>query len=200
MSERLLIINSAEPDDFRFTDPLQQILSVCKISEELHHWTEFKGIEQIDEYEGVIISASPRGDNDNFDERLSAFRWLKTFKKPVFGICAGHQLTAVTFGSRLIKDVEAEEGKVKVRILKEDPIFLGMKEELDTEQHHNDSVSLPLDFDLLASSEKCTVQAVKHNSFPIYTVQWHAEQSNPEMVLNFVRIVLGEHWAVSSRP
>ncbi len=192
MSERLLIINSAEPDDFRFTDPLQQILSVCKISEELHHWTEFKDIEQIDEYDGVIISASPRGDNDNFDERLSAFHWLKNYKKPVFGICAGHQLTAVIFGSRLIKDVEAEEGKVKVRILKEDPIFLGMKEEIEAEQHHNDSVSMPADFDLLASSEKCTVQAIKHSSRPIYAVQWHAEQSNPEMVLNFVRIVLGE--------
>lgn len=189
MSDKLLIINSAKQDDLRFTEPILQILRVCKISPELHHWSEFNGLTRMVDYRGIIISASPRGDNDNFNERLAAFQWLKPYKRPVFGICAGHQLTGAVFGSRLIKDAEAEEGKLPVHILKNDPIFLGMKSEFEAEQHHKDSISLPENFELLASSEKCEVQAMKHASRPLYSVQWHAENSTPEMLLNFVRIM-----------
>jgi GMP synthase (glutamine-hydrolysing) len=187
----LLIINTAEKDVFEFVNPIKQILGVCRLEEELIHWTDLRGKKEIPDYAGLIISASPKGDNDNFEERLNAFQWLKDYKKPVFGICAGHQLTAAIYGARLLRNIESEEGKVMVQRTRNDPIFLGMSSEFETEQHHLDSVALPESFEVLASSRTCSIQAMKHISRPLYTVQWHAEISNPEMILNFVRIVEG---------
>jgi GMP synthase (glutamine-hydrolysing) len=186
--DKVLIINSSQVGDARFTGPLVRILEEYKISYKLQHWSEYADVLQINEYDAVFISASPKGNNANFHHRLKAFQWLKTFDRPVFGICAGHQLTGVTFGSRLIRDFEAEEGLTEIRILKQDPIFEGLDELIIGEQHHNDSISLPEDFDLLARTERCEVQAIRHKERPIYTFQWHVEISNPELIRRFVEI------------
>ncbi|MGC9343380.1 MAG: glutamine amidotransferase-related protein, partial [Bacteroidales bacterium] len=184
------IINSSQVGDTRFTEPLVRILEEYKISYKLQHWSEYSDVLELKPYDAVLISASPKGNNANFYHRLKAFQWLKTFDRPVFGICAGHQLTGVTFGSRLIRDFEGEEGLTEIKILKEDPIFEGSGESIIGEQHHNDSISLPEEFDLLASTEKCEVQAIRHKDRPIYTFQWHVEISNPELIRRFVKVFL----------
>lgn len=187
---RLLIINTAEKNNPDFTDPILKISRDFQVKEEIIHWSDYNDLEEMNSFDGIIISASPKGDNENFYDRLRAFRWLKSCEKPVLGICAGHQLIGVTFGAELISDQEAEEGQVKINILNDSPLFKGLPETFFAEQHHNDSVSLPFNFTLLASSEKCLVQAMKHKKLPIYSVQWHAEISNPELLGNFISIYI----------
>ena len=182
----VLIINTAEEDDYRFTDPILKAIKDQQVEANIKHWSELSGKLSIYPMDGVIISASPRGDNANFSKRLEVFRWLKTSEKPVFGICAGHQLIGATFGADLISNIEKEEGSVRVHILKDDPIFGGLKSGFLTHQDHEDSISLPPDFVLLANSENCRVQAMRHKTKPIYSVQWHAEISNPGLLRNFI--------------
>lgn len=186
--KRVLIINSSLEGDSRFTKPIIRILKEYEISFEVQHWSEYTDVLELKPHDAVFISASPKGNNANFYHRLKAFQWLKTFDRPVFGICAGHQLTGVTFGSRLIRDFDGEEGLTEIRILVQDPIFEGSGEIITGEQHHNDSISLPEDFYLLASTERCEVQAIRHKERPMYTFQWHVEISNPELIRRFVEI------------
>lgn len=184
----MLLINSSVYGDSRFTDPIVKILDDMRIEYSIRHWSDLTGKKQIEKYSGVIISASPRGNNANFNERLESFHWLKTFENPVFGICAGHQLTGVTFGASLISNSEAEEGEVDIVVKTGDPVFKGLSRTFKGVQHHNDSITLPQECVLMASSKKCKVQAVKHQSRPIYTFQWHVEISNPEIIRNFLKV------------
>ena len=188
--KKILIINTSGIGDLMFTEPIARQLEELKLSYEVKHWTGLLNVQELNHYDAVFISASPKGDNLNFYDRLKAFHWLKTFQDPVFGICAGHQLTGVSFGARLIRNFQAEEGLVEINIENRDIIFEGMDNKLIGEQHHSDSISLPENFDLLASSEKCDVQAIRHREKPIYTFQWHVEISNPELIRNFIEIFL----------
>ena len=58
---------------------------------------------------------------------------------------------------------------------------------------HNDEVTkLPEDFEILASSENCKVQAMKHKSKPLFGLQFHPEVEHTEfgetIFKNFVKI------------
>lgn len=191
----ILIINSAEPEERSFVDPVVQTIASRKIEldaelprPEVREWREFSGVTDIGPYAAVIISASPMGDNANFQDRIQSFQWLKTACVPVLGICAGHQFIGHVFGSRLIRDAEAEEGLNQVRIQSWDPIFTGLEDEITVMQQHRDSISLPNDFLLLGRSDRCRVQAIRHADRPIYGVQWHAEISTPGMIRNLLEI------------
>ena len=51
--------------------------------------------------------------------------------------------------------------------------------------HHNDSITLPEGFERLGYSKRCRVQVMKSESGCVYTVQFHAEISNPQLIRNF---------------
>jgi len=188
---KIFIINSAEPEERGFVDPIKEALTGMNLDIEVREWREIPDDFDKDIYDAIIISASPKGDNSNFENRIKSFQWLKTTQKPVLGICAGHQFIGYIFGSDLIQNREMEDGISSVQIETNDPIFKGYEHEFEVEQHHNDSITLPDGFELLASSAQCKVQAIRHKERPIYSVQWHAERSNPEIIRNFVAIAKG---------
>jgi GMP synthase (glutamine-hydrolysing) len=191
----ILIINSAEPEERTYVDPIAYAIGKMERDSEagehlpeVGEWRDFSGVTEIGYYSAVIISASPRGNNANFRERVKSFEWLRTAQMPVLGICAGHQFIGNIFGSRLIRDAEAEAGITPIRIQSWDPLFTGFSDEIQVLQQHDDAISLPDDFILLARSDKCRVQAMRHAERPIYSVQWHSEISTPGLIRNFVEM------------
>ncbi|HKK62585.1 MAG TPA: hypothetical protein VJ951_08490, partial [Bacteroidales bacterium] len=74
---KTLVINSAEPEVTDFTDPLITMCREMGFSYQLSQWRDLAGSQDIGSWHAVIISASPMGNNANFEERLHAFRWLK---------------------------------------------------------------------------------------------------------------------------
>lgn len=185
---KILIINSAEPNVRDFVDPIKEALNGMNVDIDIHEWREIFDDDAFEKYAAVIISASPRGNNANLEDRLKSFEWIKTTTKPVLGICAGHQIIGCIFGSTLIKNQEIEDGILPVHIQTDDLIFKGYTNQFDVDQSHVDSVTLPVDFELLASSPQCRVQAMRHKERLIYSVQWHAEKSTQEIIRNYIVI------------
>lgn len=117
---------------------------------------------------------------------------------PQMGFCGGFQILASFFGSTLrhmgpVRDGEADHnpsyhpglfkewGVYPVLVLVPDPIFEGLGEVIRVQEFHMDEVEdLGSDLELLASSDRCRVQAFRHRSRPIYGTQFHPEQSPPE--------------------
>ena len=138
---------------------------------------DYKDIpENKNNYRGVIISASPKGD-DITQEQLPFYQWIPEYSKPIIGSCHRNQLLGTLFGSRIIMGKEAEEGIFPVQVMKNDVIFEGLKTIFKVEQHHIKSITLPISFNLLASSGQCKNQIMKHNYKPIYGCQFHIEHS-----------------------
>lgn len=183
----ILIINSAEKGITEFVEPLAQITADTGVA---YHIIEYEKLPEteVNIYDGIIISGSPRGD-DIVQHHLTYFQWLKTTGVPVLGICAGHHITGALHGSQLIRDREKEVGHFEVYIDQKDPIFQGMPSVFTAHQNHHDSITLPPGFILLAHTEQCANSMMKHPEKPLYTSQFHPETLNGEMIENFLKII-----------
>ncbi len=184
MRWKTLIINSAEPDRYKFTSDIGRILDEIDVPYDIRQYSDIPDISKSN-YNKIIISASPRGD-DIVDAHQQYYGWIESTTRPVLGICAGHQIIGALFGSKLIRDEQSEAGLCYVKIDKQDPIFKGYDKQFSVIQNHNDSITLPEDFDLLGHSDRCEVQVMRHKSSPICTVQFHAERWNPALIQNFI--------------
>ena len=145
-----------------------------------------------EEIDGLVLSGgSPRiGFEDNLGK---SGEYLKKAKFPILGICAGHQFMGRYFGGTVTESKTPEFGKIELMILKKDVLFDGVPGNSVAWLSHNDEVSiLPPDFEILASSESCKNQAMKHKNKPIYGVQFHPEVEHTEygeqIFKNFVKI------------
>jgi GMP synthase (glutamine-hydrolysing) len=183
---RILIVNNAEPGITKFAIPIEKIIEKSgstSVSIEYADCLDFNFYA----FDGIILTGSPQGD-DIIEHHLPYFLWIKNFGKPVLGICAGHHITGFMYGSKILRSEEPESGDFLVELVKSDPLFNGMSNTFKVKQMHNDSITLPEDFELLATSKTCRNQLMKHRTKPLYTCQFHPEYYNHKLIRNFVAL------------
>jgi GMP synthase-like glutamine amidotransferase len=74
-----------------------------------------------------------------------------------------------------------ESGYYPLRLMRQDPLFAGVGERPFLFQaHYCEIKKVPSEFDLLASSENCAVQAIKHKRRLLYGVQFHPEANSEQ--------------------
>jgi GMP synthase (glutamine-hydrolysing) len=162
-----------------FVKPIANIVKKSGFGVEIKHFLEVKKIK----VEKVILCGVALKDN-YFLEKEKSFEWIKNFDKPILGICAGMQIIAKIFSSKIVKKREIEMGIVKV--IKEDALFKN-KKEFQAYMLHNYSVVPSKNFEILARSKKC-VQAIKHKFKPFYGILFHPEVRNEWVVERFLKL------------
>jgi len=141
----------------------------------------------------------------------SLFNIVKSGEIPVIGLCGGHQLIGLMYQTecgplRKLKPGESdpadwapgwfkEVGYLPVQVVKEDPIFTGLGQEpIFFESHYWEIKQVPSEFELLASTQECRIQTIKHKQYPIYGTQFHPEVNSADymdgrkLLANFFRI------------
>ena len=182
----ILIINSAEPGSTDFTRPLEKIVGDAGFCFKTIEYASIGDLD-LDDFKGIIISGSPQGD-DIVEQHKPYFHWLKWVETPVFGICAGHHITGSLFRAQLLRSQEPESGDHQIEFIGKDPILRKMPKTVVVKQMHNDSITLPKDFQLLATAATCKNQLMKHKSKPLYTSQFHPEFYNHDLIRNFLTL------------
>ena len=146
-------------------------------------------------FDGVALSGSPDmlsnpGIQRKYRAEIGA---ILEARVPILGVCYGHQLMGLAFGSRIVEDWQHVLDFVRTRILEEDPLFSGLpKSTMLLESRHEVVESLPPGFELLARSETSDIAVMKRRELPLYGVQSHPERysaANPDgfrIVGNFV--------------
>ena len=126
--------------------------------------------------DGLVLSGgSPRVGLDGEAMGLCG-EYLDKLDLPILGICAGLQFMAIHLGGKAGPSTTPEFGKTLITVVNEDDLFKGLPESFIAWESHNDEVTeLPPGFRLLASSETCPVQATKHESRPLFGLQFHPE-------------------------
>ncbi len=187
--KKILVVNNAEKGITEFYEPFLGIFSSAGMAVEAAEYKELPDLAAPGHgYTHAIMTGSPRGD-DIVEHHQPYFQWIKTCDIPVLGICAGHHVTGWMYGSRLMRSEEVEVGDLDIDLdCPEDPLFKGCSSPLKVRQNHHDSITLPPGFVLLAHSDTCKVEAMKHKDRPLYTLQFHPEFLNPEILLNFAAI------------
>ncbi|MGA3289612.1 MAG: gamma-glutamyl-gamma-aminobutyrate hydrolase family protein [Candidatus Bathyarchaeia archaeon] len=101
---------------------------------------------------------------------------------PLFSICYGHKLLCWSLGASVASHPAEIERFETIKILDFDELFTGFEKNqtIPLVQHHHDYVTKEslqeADLVLLASSESCEVEAIKHRCKPFYGVQFHPER------------------------
>ncbi|XGI83202.1 GMP synthase subunit A [Halorutilales archaeon Cl-col2-1] len=142
-----------------------------------------------DDPDGIILSGGP-----SIEEAGNSRDYLSPdVQVPVLGICLGHQIIADEFGGVVDEGNYGGFADVEVEILEKEGLFEGFDDSISTWASHGDEVKeLPDDFVKTATSEICEIEAMRHESLPLYGVQWHPEVSHTEMGLevfeNFISL------------
>ncbi|MAS95663.1 MAG: carbamoyl phosphate synthase small subunit [Verrucomicrobiales bacterium] len=121
--------------------------------------------------DGVFLSNGP-GDPAALDYIHEEVKQIID-KKPVFGICLGHQVLAHAFGGKTFKlKFGHRGGNHPVKDLRTDKIAI-------TSQNHGfaaDGMSLPSHIEVThVNLNDDTVEGMRHRDYPVFSVQYHPE-------------------------
>jgi len=127
---------------------------------------------------GLIVGGGLPSVNDPKEwiaDEIELIRQAAKQKIPIFGICFGHQLIAKAFGSEVVRH-ELKVGFADIGKVEEDAVLSGLPSRWRSPVYHRDRVeSLPEGFKLIATSNYCSAQAMRHRELPIWSVQFHPE-------------------------
>lgn len=108
--------------------------------------------------------------------------------KPVFGICRGHQLLNVYFGGTLIQNIHSRARHARDAGSNQDKVHASAAvpgelidrlygRELYTNSSHHQAVDvLGAGLRVVQRSDDGFIEAMVHESLPIFSVQWHPER------------------------
>lgn len=191
MRKMTIIIINNYPDDYSrksVSEKLGQIELILRKTGKkkivIWKFSEIDRQQLPDDLEAVILS----GSNAHLDEATlknyeTEIEFVKNASPPILGICFGHQLIGMAFGSKLKSLNNYIKNFQTIKIQDSNQIFSSWEkgDSVIVKQHHIDFLSeLPENFICLAKSDQCTIEAMKHRTKPIYGIQAHIERATDE--------------------
>ena len=151
-------------------------------------------LQQLEAFDGIILSPGP-GIPSEAGLLLSVIH-AYAGRKPMLGVCLGHQAIGEAFGARLENLSEVFHGVATTcHIVKDDPLFGGMNREITVGRYHSWVVAregLPECLEVTAVSDEGQVMALRHRQFDIHGIQFHPESVlTPEgeaIIKNFLNL------------
>lgn len=100
-------------------------------------------------------------------------------KKPILGVCLGHQAIGESFGGTLTNLSDVFHGvQTDIDITVDDYVFAGLSKRIPVGRYHSwvvDAKGFPADLEITAVSEEGQVMALRHKTFDIRGIQFHPE-------------------------
>ena len=122
--------------------------------------------------------------------------FLRTNRRPLLGICYGHQALVRAFGGSVGKDAATHRGDETIHLEAPDALFAGFPASFPMSESHEEIVArdeaLEKEFLVLAAGDSGRVEAVRHRDLPFYGVQFHPERSGDpgrRLLANFLGLI-----------
>ena len=115
-------------------------------------------------------------------------------KKPIMGICLGHQAICEVFGATVTYAKQLMHGKQSVaRLDNSSVLFKGMDDKMTVARYHSLAAkpdTIPACLKVTATTDDGEVMAVEHRDFKVYGVQFHPESvltpDGKKIMVNFL--------------
>lgn len=142
-----------------------------------------------EKYRGVVLSPGP-GLPAHAGKLMQVLEYYHD-KKPVLGICLGHQAIGEFFNGAIIKAQKPMHGKLSQIAHTGDVIFNNLPSTFNVVRYHSLVCNnLPIELKVIARTDVGEIMALKHKSFPVYGLQFH-----PEAVLTQYGLEILSNWA-----
>jgi len=124
---------------------------------------------------GIIFSGSPFSCLTEGSPRFDPA--ILELKKPILGLCYGHQLLMKVLGGTVGKGgVHGEYGRASMRVEGASPLFAGLDMAEPVWMSHGDMVTaLPSGFTVIGQTSDCAYTAVASEERQMYGLQFHPE-------------------------
>ncbi|MDX4028088.1 anthranilate synthase component II [Aliarcobacter skirrowii] len=143
----------------------------------------------------IIISPGPATPNEA-GVCLDVIKYFSG-KKPIFGICLGHQAIAQAFGAKVVRAKNLMHGKTsKIKVLKDTKIFDGLPNEFTQTRYHSlivEKQNLPEEIIVTSKSlDDDEIMSLEIKDKDVFGVQFHPESILSEyghkMFENFLKV------------
>lgn len=149
-------------------------------------------LDDVEKYDKIIISPGPGIPKEAGLLMLLLKRYAG--KKPILGVCLGHQAIGENFGAKLRNLSEVYHGiSTPVSLTKDDYLFEGLPSEFNVGRYHSwvvDKKDFPHEeLEVIAEDGNGMIMAMRHKKHDIRGVQFH-----PESVLTPEGMKIIENW------
>ena len=142
--------------------------------------------------DGFLISPGP-GTPDEAGISLDLVAACAEARRPLLGVCLGHQAIGRHFGGRVVRASRQMHGKTCAVEHDGSGVFAGLRSPFTATRYHSLAVAaagLPDCLIVNATAEDATVQGFRHRELPIHGVQFHPEsvasEWGHELLGNFI--------------
>jgi ABC transporter with metal-binding/Fe-S-binding domain ATP-binding protein len=171
-SKILLVDLCAAPGSLfecEFAHPIRAALKEYGYGSDILHYSLLSP-QVMDSYEKIILCGTPLKD-DGYLRHLHRLSWIRDFRKPLLGICAGMQAISAIYGGRILSCPAI--GLTEIQIHRES-LLLGEPRSLEVYQLHNHAATLPQGFSLIAGRSDAAL-AFQHPCLPTFGLLFHPE-------------------------
>ena len=144
--------------------------------------------------QAFLISPGPCTPNEA-GISLDLVRACAAQRRPLLGVCLGHQAIGQAFGGQVVRARELMHGKTSPIVHDGTGVFTGLASPITATRYHSLIVAedgLPGELLINARVADGTIMGVRHQTFPIHGVQFHPESIATEhghaMLANFMAI------------
>jgi anthranilate synthase/aminodeoxychorismate synthase-like glutamine amidotransferase len=122
---------------------------------------------------------------------------IKAFagRKPILGVCLGHQAIGHYFGGKVVRADRLMHGKVSPILHKSTELFKGMPNGFPATRYHSllvERSSFPAELEITAETAEGEVMGLRHRTLPIWGVQFHPEsiatEGGMKILQNFLEL------------
>jgi anthranilate synthase/aminodeoxychorismate synthase-like glutamine amidotransferase len=197
---KVLFIDNFDSFTYNLVDDFGKRQCVTKVYRADTPLESLKAIAEDLDPDLIVISPGP-GNPDTAGVSLQAVDYFKD-KRPIFGVCLGHQVIVQYFGGKIGHAPEPMHGKPSRVNHNEKGLFAGVENPLQAGRYHSLAAqSLPDCLERTAEFEGI-VMGVQHKEFPIFGVQFHPESiltpAGGKIIANVLQIAANRRQKVGS--
>jgi|TARA_E500000178_G_scaffold165998_1_gene165378 anthranilate synthase component 2 len=138
--------------------------------------------------ERVMISPGPCSP----DEAGNSLQMIEAFagKKPLLGVCLGHQCIGQYFGGRVVRAERLMHGKTSPVRHRDTDLFTGLPNPMEATRYHSllvERASLPDCLAVTAETEAGEIMGLAHKTLPVWGVQFHPESIATEAGMRLLK-------------
>ncbi|MCH2046331.1 MAG: aminodeoxychorismate/anthranilate synthase component II, partial [Saprospiraceae bacterium] len=151
-------------------------------------------LDELERFDAIVLSPGPGLPNEAGDLLAIISQYLT--KKPILGICLGHQALAQVAGAELLNLEKVYHGiNSTISIDNTVDIFSGLADEISVGRYHSwviDENKLDSSYKICARTRDGQIMAIAHQKYPVFGLQFHPESimtpKGAEIIHNFLRI------------